>query len=43
MYLAYEAACEGRFSVIAFSRLAADISVVRSALAQKKITYPRRH
>jgi hypothetical protein len=37
MHLPYQAACEGHFTVIAFGRLAAAISVVRAALAQKKI------
>ncbi|OGS91139.1 MAG: hypothetical protein A2Z95_04895 [Gallionellales bacterium GWA2_60_18] len=36
MHSAYQAACMGQFSVIAFSRLAAAISVVRSALEQKQ-------
>lgn len=35
MHTAYQAACMGRFSVDSFSRLAAAISVVRSALEQK--------
>lgn len=35
MRLPYQAACEGRFSVTAFGRLAAAISVVRTALVQK--------
>ncbi|WP_283744259.1 hypothetical protein [Sideroxydans sp. CL21] len=35
MHLPYEAACEGRFTVIAFSRLATAISVVRTALENK--------
>ncbi|MEW5903205.1 MAG: hypothetical protein AB1722_02520 [Pseudomonadota bacterium] len=35
MHLPYQAACEGRFSVTAFGRLAAAISVVRSALVMK--------
>jgi hypothetical protein len=35
MYLPYQAACDGRFSVTAFGRLAVAICVVRSALAQK--------
>lgn len=34
MHMAYQAACVGKFSVEAFSRLAAAISVVRSALEQ---------
>ena len=40
MHLPYQAACEGRFSVTAFGRLAAAISVVRSALAQKNTQIP---
>ena len=36
MHSAYQAACEDEFNVIVFSRLAAAISVVRSALAQHK-------
>jgi len=35
MLLPYEAACEGRFSVTAFARMAMAISVVRCALVQK--------
>ena len=35
MHTAYQAACMGRFSVDSFGRLAAAISVVRSALEQK--------
>jgi len=35
MHLPYQAACEGRFSVIAFGRLAVALCVVRSALAKK--------
>lgn len=35
MHLPYQAACAGRFSVTAFGRLAAAISVVRTALVQK--------
>lgn len=35
MRLPYQAACDGRFSVTAFGRLAAAISVVRTALVQK--------
>ncbi|MFA5371442.1 MAG: hypothetical protein WC053_06835 [Sideroxydans sp.] len=34
MHLPYQAACDGRFSVTAFGRLAAAISVVRTALVQ---------
>jgi len=40
MHLPYHAACEGRFSVTAFSRLAAAISVVRCALVQKNTQIP---
>ena len=40
MHLPYQAACEGRFSVTAFGRLAAAISVVRSALMQKNTQIP---
>jgi len=40
MHLPYQAACEGRFSVVAFSRLATAISVVRTALAQKNTQIP---
>lgn len=36
MHSAYQAACLGQFNVIAFSRLAAAISVIRSALEQKQ-------
>jgi uncharacterized membrane protein (DUF4010 family) len=32
MHLPYQAACAGQFNVVAFGRLAASISVVRSAL-----------
>ncbi len=35
MHSAYQAACLGQFNVTAFSRLAAAISVIRSALEQK--------
>jgi hypothetical protein len=35
MFLPYEAACDGRFSVTAFARLALAISVVRCALVQR--------
>ena len=34
MHLAYKAACLGQFNVIAFSRLAAALSVILSALTQ---------
>jgi len=40
MRLPYQAACEGRFSVIAFGRLAAAIAVVRTALVQKNTQMP---
>ena len=40
MYLPYQAACEGRFSVTAFARLAAAISVVRTALVKKNTNIP---
>jgi len=40
MHLPYQAACEGRFTVIAFSRLATALSVVRTALVQKKTQIP---
>lgn len=35
MHLPYQAACNGNFSVTAFGRMAAAISVVRAALVQK--------
>ena len=40
MHAAYQAACLGQFSVGAFGRLAAAISVVRSALEQKQTKIP---
>lgn len=40
MYLPYQAACEGKFSVTAFGRLAVALCVVRSALAQKTPQIP---
>lgn len=40
MHLPYQAACEGRFSVTAFGRLAAAISVVRTALVVKNTQIP---
>lgn len=40
MRVAYQAACLGQFNVVAFSRLAAAISVVRSALEQHQTTLP---
>lgn len=38
MRLAYQAACVGQFNVVAFGRLAAAISVIRSALEQNRTT-----
>lgn len=40
MHAAYQAACTGQFNVTAFSRLAAAISVVLSALEQHKTKIP---
>ncbi|ADE11755.1 hypothetical protein [Sideroxydans lithotrophicus] len=40
MYLPYQAACEDRFSVTAFGRLAVAVCVVRSALAKKNTQIP---
>lgn len=40
MHLPYQAACEGRFTVVAFGRLAAAISVVRTALVVKNTQIP---
>lgn len=40
MRLAYQAACVGQFNVMAFGRLAAAISVVRSALVQNQTKQP---
>jgi hypothetical protein len=40
MHLPYQAACEGRFTLVAFSRLAAALSVVRCALVQKNTLIP---
>ena len=40
MHLAYQAACLGQFNVTAFSRLAAAISVVRSALERHQTQLP---
>ncbi len=40
MHLPYQAACDGRFSVTAFSRLAVALCVVRTALAQKNTQIP---
>lgn len=40
MHSAYQAACLGQFNVTAFSRLAAAISVIRTALEQKQTKIP---
>lgn len=40
MHTAYQAACLGQFNVVAFSRLAAAVSVVRAALEQKQTKIP---
>ena len=40
MHSAYQAACLGQFNVVVFGRLAAAISVVRSALEQKQTRIP---
>ena len=40
MHLAYHAACIGRFNVIAFSRLAAALSVILVALEQHETKIP---
>lgn len=40
MHLAYQTACSGQFNVQAFGRLAAAISVVRSALESKQTRIP---
>jgi hypothetical protein len=40
MHLPFQAACDGRFTVVAFSRLATAISVVRYALASKNTPIP---
>lgn len=40
MHLPYQAACNGSFSVTAFGRLAAAISVVRTALVTKNTRIP---
>lgn len=40
MRLAYQAACVGQFNVVSFGRLAAAISVVRSALDQRQTKIP---
>ncbi|BBI99725.1 hypothetical protein FGKAn22_14180 [Ferrigenium kumadai] len=40
MHLAYQAACLGQFNVMSFGRLAAALSVVRSALERNQTTNP---
>lgn len=40
MHTAYQTACDGQFSVVAFGRLAAAISVVRAALEQHQTKIP---
>lgn len=40
MHLPYQAACDGRFTVTAFGRLAAAISVVRTALVTRNTQIP---
>ncbi len=40
MHLAYQAACLGQFNVTSFGRLAAALSVVRSALEQNQTKNP---
>lgn len=40
MHSAYQAACLGQFNVVAFSRLAVAISVIRSALEEKQSKIP---
>lgn len=40
MHAAYQAACSGQFNVVAFGRLAAAISVVRSALEEHQTKLP---
>lgn len=40
MHLAYQAACIGQFNVTAFGRLAAAISVIRSALEAQQTKHP---
>lgn len=40
MHSAYQAACLGQFSVVAFSRLASAIAVIRTALEQKQTKIP---
>lgn len=41
MHAAYQAACLGQFNVTAFGRLAAALSVVRSALEEHQTTLPQ--
>ena len=41
MHFAYQAACLGQFNVVAFSRLAVAVSVIRSALEQKQSKIPQ--
>jgi len=41
MHMAYHAACIGKFNVVAFSRLAAALSVVLSALEQHQTQIPQ--
>ncbi len=41
MHLAYQAACLGKFNVMAFGRLAAAISVVRTALERHQTRLPQ--
>lgn len=40
MHLAYQAACIGQFNVVLFCRLAAAISVIRTALVHKQTKIP---
>lgn len=40
MHAAYQAACANQFTVVAFGRLAAAVSVVRSALEQHQTKFP---
>lgn len=40
MHAAYQAACAGQFNVVAFGRLAAALSVVRSALQEHQTKLP---
>jgi len=41
MHAAYQAACRGKFNVVSFSRLAAAVSVVLSALEQHQTQIPQ--